>query len=85
LDKRIKDLKNKYEQIDIPENVDEVIDKGIMKGRMEMKRERQKRNWVKGLGAVAAAALLLTVTVNMIPAVANSIENIPGVENWYRC
>jgi hypothetical protein len=79
LDKRIKDLKNKYEQIDIPENVDEVIDKGIMKGRMEMKRERQKRNWVKGLGAVAAAALLLTVTVNMSPAVANSIENIPGV------
>lgn len=35
MDKRIKDLKNKYEQIDIPENIDEVIDKAHYERRTD--------------------------------------------------
>lgn len=79
MDKKIKDLKSVYEHINIPEKIDVIIDDAIMKGHMQMKLEQKKKKWFKGFGAAAVVLVLLTVIVNTMPAVADSIDNIPGV------
>lgn len=68
--KDIKKLKKYYEQEDIPEQLDWIIEKSL-------KKKRRKTYWNKILiGAIAAIALFAT-TVNISPVFAKKIATIP--------
>lgn len=67
-------LKDKYNNIEIPENIDEFISKGIDKG----KRSKKKRN-IKIISTVVASMLIiiLTVSIRISPVFAEIIEDLP--------
>lgn len=73
------DLKNDYDNIEIPNELDDFIKKGVMKGREEMKKNNSKNKWFKGVASTAAVFVAFTLSVNTIPAFANSIINIPVI------
>ncbi|GAA0179754.1 hypothetical protein SH2C18_25740 [Clostridium sediminicola] len=79
MSKNMKDLKNDYDNIEIPNELDDFINKGIMKGRNEMKKKNSKSKWFKGAASTAAVFVAFTLSVNTIPAFANSIIDIPVI------
>lgn len=72
--KGLEDAKKKYEEIEIPEELNNIVKNSIR----EAKRKQKKRNPVKqwGIGLVAAAALF-TTSVNVSPALAQSLATVP--------
>lgn len=68
------DFKERYEKIDIPSELDLTIEKAINRGK------REKRSRI--LRPAAAAAVLIAAfifTVNVSPAFAHYLENVPGL------
>lgn len=66
---KLKKLEEKYRNVPIPENLDAVVEASLRKGR----RKRAPK-WV--LGATAAAALF-TASLNMSPAMAKTLGEVP--------
>ena len=75
----LEDLKKVYEDIEVPENLSEFVNISLEKGRLRMKNEKRKNNWVRGFAASVAVFTVFTITINTIPAFANSLVGIPGV------
>ncbi|MBK3494606.1 DUF3298 domain-containing protein [Viridibacillus sp. YIM B01967] len=75
---KLNDAKVKYDNIEIPEELNFVVQKAIKEANPMKKNTRKKINPVQkfGIGA-AAAALLFTGSVNISPAFAQSMANIP--------
>ncbi|MBU5484048.1 hypothetical protein KQI86_06870 [Clostridium sp. MSJ-11] len=76
---KIDDFKKIYEEIEIPNNLDEVVNKALENGGNKMNKEKSNRKWIKGAGVAAAVAVVFTISVNTMPVFANSLINIPGV------
>lgn len=70
MDKKLKDLREAYKNVPIPKELDEIILKTIP----QKKRKKHLFMWPV---AAAAAALLLTATVNFSPDVANAMSKVP--------
>lgn len=72
MDKKLKALREEYKNVPIPKELDEMILNA--KALPQKKRKKQLYMWP---GAVAVASLLLTVTVNLSPDVANAMSKVP--------
>ncbi|MEQ7052792.1 DUF4179 domain-containing protein [Paenibacillaceae sp. P-4] len=78
--KELSQLKQAYDDIEIPEELAVVTLKAIERGKRERQNVKEKRRnrWLKLVGASAAAALVLfVISVNTMPAFAKQIEEIP--------
>lgn len=78
LDKKIEELKNIYLKTEIPKDLDSIIDNCVKKGELKMKG-RKINKWIKGCGIAAAGFLIFVVTLNTVPVLAGSMNNIPVI------
>lgn len=74
-DKKLKDLQKQYEDVQIPKELDFVVENALKQGKKKKKRSPQ---WLLG---TAAAAMLFTASLNMSPAMARTLADIPVVGN----
>ena len=72
--KNLQDAKKKYEEIEIPEELNLIVKSSIKKAKR--KQNKPFKQW--GIGFVAAAALFIT-SVNVSPALAQSLASVPVV------
>jgi hypothetical protein len=70
MDKKLEALREEYKDVPIPKELDEIIIKALPKKR------KKKHLYMWPVGA-AAAALLLTATVNFNPDVAHAMTKVP--------
>lgn len=87
--KRLKALKEEYENIALPPELDDCIEKAVMKGKIEMSKIEIKRvdkrsnsssnKWLKRFSGVAAVFIAFTISINTIPSFANTMYDVPGV------
>lgn len=73
MDNKMDKLIEQYKDIQIPSELDQVVEKALQKSR---KPKRTKTKWIAG---VAAAAVILTTSVNLSPAFAQSLEKVPVI------
>ncbi|GLC89189.1 anti-sigma-V factor rsiV [Lysinibacillus piscis] len=74
MDKKLKDLEQTYHNIPIPQELDEVVERALKQNRQ--KKKRRTPQWLIGS---AAAALLFTASLNVSPAMARTLADIPVV------
>ncbi|GKV65409.1 MULTISPECIES: DUF3298 and DUF4163 domain-containing protein [unclassified Sporosarcina] len=74
--KRIDKLKKDYEAIEIPAELEDVVKNSVRQAKAVHKRRPILKRWA--IGAAAAAALFVG-GINMSPAMAQSMVNIPGL------
>lgn len=72
MDKRLNELKKQYENVPIPKQLDEMIEKSLKK-----KPKKRKKKRIIELCSVAAAMILFTVSLNVSPAMAKNLAQIP--------
>ena len=72
---KLDEMKKTYENIEIPEELKERVEKGISEGKQASKHRILP--FTKGIGIVAAACAALVVTVNVNPTVAQAMEGVP--------
>lgn len=75
------DLKKGFNDIEIPENLSEFVNTSLEKGRLRIKNEKKKNNWIKAFATTAAVFTAFTISVNTMPTFANSLIGVPGVGN----
>lgn len=73
MDKRLNELEKQYKDVPIPKELDAVVEASFNKGR-----KKRAPKWV--FGSVAAAALL-TASLNVSPAMARNLADIPVLGN----
>lgn len=72
------DLKKVYSDIKIPNALDDTISNSILRGKNYMKKNnRNKKRIINSFISVAAAVGIFTLSVNISPSFANSLEGIP--------
>jgi hypothetical protein len=72
---KLDEMKKNYQNIEIPEELKERVEKGISEGKQASKHRILP--FAKGIGIVAAACAALVVTVNVNPTVAQAMEGVP--------
>ncbi|MGG0655226.1 DUF3298 domain-containing protein [Rummeliibacillus pycnus] len=72
MDNKIKELKKQYESMPIPDNLDDVIEMAIKKGK-------KKKTVPRWLFSTVAAVAIFTVGVNISPAMAQTLDGIPVI------
>lgn len=72
--KKIQDAKKRYEDVEIPSELKEVVEQSILKAKQKPKKNAPLKQW--GIG-VAAAATLFVASVNVSPALAHSLATVP--------
>lgn len=70
MDDRLKELEKQYKDVPIPHNLDAVVEASLKKGS----KKKRAPKWV--MGGVAAAALF-TASLNVSPAMARNLVDIP--------
>lgn len=75
--KSIEGLREAYDNVPIPEELDMVIEKNIRKARQAKRRGL----FLKPLAAAAAVILVFVITVNLSPAFARYVSQVPGMES----
>ncbi|WP_042354515.1 DUF3298 and DUF4163 domain-containing protein [Bacillus rubiinfantis] len=74
MDKRLEELKAEYKNLPIPENLDDVVQQALTEQPQQKKTFRYK-----ALSGLVAAAAIFAVSVNVSPALAKSISDIPVI------
>jgi Protein of unknown function (DUF3298) len=72
--KKMNKLKKDYDKIDIPPELEDVVKNSIRQAKVAQKKRPFLKQWSIG---VAAAATLFIGSINMSPAMAQSMANIP--------
>ncbi|MDV6379112.1 DUF3298 domain-containing protein [Sporosarcina sp. GW1-11] len=72
--KQINKLKKQYNDIEIPSELDEVVRQSIERATITKKKRSPVKQWSLG---VAVAAVMFVGSINVSPAFANSLVNIP--------
>ncbi len=72
--KKMKKLKEEYENIDIPPELEDLVKNSILQTKVAQKKRPFLKQWSIG---VAAAAALFVSSINISPALAQSMTNIP--------
>ncbi|MFJ7972220.1 RsiV family protein [Psychrobacillus sp. NPDC096389] len=72
--KKLRDAKKKYEEIEIPVELNNLVKNSIKEVKRKQKRRKPVKQW--GIGLAAAAALFVT-SVNVSPALAQSLSSVP--------
>ncbi|MFJ7368040.1 RsiV family protein [Lysinibacillus sp. NPDC098008] len=76
MDKKLQDVEKQYTNIPIPKELDMVVEDALKQGRK--KRKKRAPQWLLG---TAAAAILFTASLNVSPAMARTLSEIPVVGN----
>lgn len=76
MDEKLKRLKKQYENIPIPDELDDVVEKALRQN----KKKSTLPKWM--LGSVAAAAILLTASINTSPTFAKNLAQIPLLSSF---
>lgn len=76
---KLDDLKREYESIEIPKDLDEIINKTIVSNT----NLRKKKKFTTLVSSAAALALLV-LPLNLIPSFANSLSEIPVIADIAR-
>ena len=74
MDKKLEELKKHYDEVPIPKELDFVVENALKKGKK--KKRKKVPQWLLGS---AAAAMLFTAGLNVSPAMARSLADIPVV------
>jgi hypothetical protein len=78
---KIARLKEEFDQIDIPENLDSVISHAIKRGKKDLRKITFRKKILKSAATSIAAFALFALSLNTIPAFAESMSNLPIVGN----
>lgn len=74
MDEKLKELEKQYNEVSIPKELDFVVEKALKQGKK--KRKKRAPKWLLGS---AAAAMLFTAGLNVSPAMARTLSEIPVV------
>lgn len=74
--KNLKRLKRDYEEIEIPSELEGLVKNAIKQAKSPQKKTARIRGW--GVSAAAASALFIG-SINMSPALAQSMLDVPGL------
>ncbi|MFE3574928.1 RsiV family protein [Lysinibacillus sp. NPDC059133] len=74
MDEKLKELEKQYNEIPIPKELDFVVENALKQGKK--KKKNRAPQWLLGS---AAAAMLLTAGLNVSPAMARTLSEIPVV------
>lgn len=74
MDEKLKDLEKQYNKVPIPKELDFVVERALQQGKK--KRKKRAPQWLLGS---AAAAMLFTAGLNVSPAMARTLSEIPVV------
>lgn len=77
-DKRLKELKNEYLTVPIPQELDLVVNTALQQGGKNKLKKIKVLRWI---GVIAASLTLFTAALNLNPALAQSLAEVPGVGN----
>lgn len=72
---------NEFENIKVPDNLDEVIKKSIKKAKHHKKIKLRKLKFLKVFGGIAAGFVIFTGAINVSPALAKSLNNVPIISS----
>lgn len=78
----MKELKEEYQQMEIPQEALEFMRKGIQKANKE-KQQKKKNRMIRNWGIGMAAALTVVILPNTNEQIANAMERIPIVGNLF--
>ena len=81
-DKRLEEMRQDYENINIPEKLRERVETGIRQAKEETKMKKKSKALVytgRVLGGVAAAMLAITIMANSGAAIAHAMARIPVI------
>lgn len=78
---RLLDLKKDYEEIEIPAELYDAVQMGIERGKKQMSKNKATNVVIKTFVGVAAALIVLMAGVNVSPALADALDDIPVVGN----
>lgn len=73
MDKKLEQLKKEYKNIEIPDELDFMVEKALLKGKKE------KKNGYKWIAGTAAAAVIFIGGLNISPAMASTLAEMPVV------
>ena len=76
--------KNEYENIEIPEQLDSVVQDAIDEGLQKRGRWRTSSVWKCIISVAAAACLIVVVLLNTSPLFAETIKDMPIVGHCAR-
>lgn len=71
---KLHDAKKQYDTIDIPEELEQIVTQSIRSAKKERRKNTSFKKW--SIGAVAASALFIG-SVNISPALAQTLSSIP--------
>ncbi|KOS61390.1 DUF3298 domain-containing protein [Lysinibacillus agricola] len=74
MDEKLKELEKQYNEVPIPKELDFVVENALKQGKK--KRKKRVPQWLLGS---AAAAMLFTAGLNVSPAMARTLSEIPVV------
>jgi len=74
MDEKLKELEKQYNKVPIPKELDFVVEHALQQGKK--KRKKRAPQWLLGS---AAAAMLFTAGLNISPAMARTLSEIPVV------
>ncbi|MET4563139.1 hypothetical protein ABIA69_004332 [Lysinibacillus parviboronicapiens] len=74
MDKKIKELEKHYNNVPIPKELDFIVENALKQGKK--KKKNRTPQWLLGS---AAAAMLFTASLNVSPAMARTLADIPVV------
>lgn len=74
MDEKLKELEKQYNKVPIPKELDFVVEHALQQGKK--KRKKRAPQWLLGS---AAAAMLFTAGLNVSPAMARTLADIPVV------
>jgi hypothetical protein len=84
VDKEIKEMKENYDAIKIPDALDMAIQKGMLRGKQEMKKRRRSTGYFKVFTSIAAVLLVFIIGINTSLTFADTIKELPGGETIVR-
>lgn len=80
-EEKLNEVKDRYENIEIPDNIDDYIVNGIKKGEEEGSKRTRKRTSTRYLGyAVSLLIVLFIISIRFSPTFAEIVSSIPGVD-----
>ena len=74
MDKKLEQMKTEYKNIQIPDELDFIVERALLKGK-----KSKNKNGYKWIAGTAAAAVLFIGGLNINPAMASTLEKIPVV------
>lgn len=78
MDKKLDELRKEYMNVQIPKELDEVVNQAL---KTKTKIKRRKNNGWKWITGIAAAAVIFTSGINISPAFAKALSEVPVVKD----